>query len=335
MRGVIIAGLVAASLLGAATARAAAPLLLEAKIALPDVIGRLEGLAVDRARGRVFVAELGNDSVGIVDLAHKTLIRRLPHLKEPRGLAYIASSDTLYVASGLDGAVRLFHGASLAPAGIIAVGPEPDEVRADAASGLVYVGYGGGAIAVIDDATRQIRGEITLSEHPAGFALTPDGKRLLVNVAAAHEIAVIDTEADKRTAVWPLRDGRDNGPLALDGERVITVFRRPPLLAALSAKDGKTLATLATCLDAGEVFLDAARRRLYVVCGEGVVEVLEPADAGFRRLARLPTGAGARTALFSPELDRLVVAVPATPANAVSEAAPRAPAALWIFRPAP
>ena len=335
MRGPAIACVILASLLGAAPARAEAPLLLEAKIALPDVIGRLDGLALDRARERVFVAEVGNDSVGVVDLAHPTLVRRLPHLQEPRGLAYLASSDTLYVVSGLDGALRLFHGASLAAAGVIALGPEPDEIRADAASGLVYVGYGGGAIAVVDDMTRQIRGEITLSDHPAGFALTPDGKRLLVNVAAAHEIAVIDTAADKREAVWPLSGGRDNAPLALDGERVLTVFRRPPLLAALSIKDGKALATLPSCADAGAVFVDAVRRRVYVVCGEGAVDVIEPADAGYRRLARLPTGPGARTALFSPELDRLVVAVPATPASAATEAAPRAPAALWIFRPAP
>jgi DNA-binding beta-propeller fold protein YncE len=335
MRGAPIACIIAAALIGAAPARAEAPLLLEAKIALPDVIGQLDGLAVDRARGRVFVAELGNDSVGIVDLAREKLVHRLPHLKEPRGLAFLASSDTLYVACGLDGALRLFRGTALAAAGVIAIGPEPDEIRADAASGLIYVGYGGGAIAVVDDATRQVRGEITLREHPAGLALTPDGKRLLVNVAAAHEIAVIDAATDKRAAVWLLHDGRDNVPLALDGERVITVFRRPPLLAALSARDGKTLAALPTCADAGGVFVDAARRRLYVVCGEGAVDVFEPADAGFRRLARLPTGPGARTGMFIPELDRLVVAVPATPASAVTEAAPRAPAALWIFRPVP
>lgn len=334
MRGMIVAGIIAA-LAGAVPARADAPLQLEAKIALPDVIGRLDGLALDRARKRLFVAETGNDSVGVVDLAQEKRVRQLLHLKEPRGLAYLASSDTLYVASGLDGALRLFRGASLDAAGIVALGPEPDEIRADAASGLVYVGYGGGTIAVIDDATHQIRGQITLREHPAGFALTPDGKRLLVNVAAAHEIADIDTEADKRVAVWPLSDGRDNGPLALDGERVLTVFRRPPLLAAISIKDGKTLAALPTCGDAGGVLADPARHRIYVVCGEGAVDVIEPAGAGFRHLARLPTGPGARTALFSSELDRLIVAVPATPASAVTETSPRAPAALWIFRPAP
>lgn len=40
---------------------------LEAKIPLGDVAGRIDHLAVDLARGRLFVAELGNNSVGVVD----------------------------------------------------------------------------------------------------------------------------------------------------------------------------------------------------------------------------------------------------------------------------
>ena len=44
------------------------PLILEAKIPLGDVSGRIDHMALDRARGRLFVAELGNDSLGVVDL---------------------------------------------------------------------------------------------------------------------------------------------------------------------------------------------------------------------------------------------------------------------------
>ncbi|MGO8915193.1 MAG: hypothetical protein ACLQJR_04740 [Stellaceae bacterium] len=334
MRRTAIAGVIAAALLGAAPAQAEEPLALDAKIALPDIIGRLDGIAVDLAHQRLFVAELGNDSVGMVDLATRKFVRRLPHLKEPRGLGYLPSNETLYVVSALDGMLRLFTGAALAPAGTVALGQNPEEIRVDAAAGLIYVGYGSGAIAVIDAATREVRRRIKLGEHPEGLALAPDGKRLYVNVPAAHEVAVVDLTADKPPAIWP-QEGRENVPLALDGERVVTIFGRPPQLAALSPKDGKTLATLATCADAGDVFVDATRHRVYVVCGEGVVDVIERADPGYRRLARVPTGPGARTALFIPELDRLVVAVPATPPSAVTEAAPPAPAALWLMRPTP
>ena len=40
-----------------------APLQLEAKIALGDVRGRIDHMAVDLKRQHLFVAELGNDSV--------------------------------------------------------------------------------------------------------------------------------------------------------------------------------------------------------------------------------------------------------------------------------
>ena len=54
-----------------------APLQLEAKILLGDVRGRIDHMAVDLKRQRLFVAELGNDSVGVVDLANRSLIRTI------------------------------------------------------------------------------------------------------------------------------------------------------------------------------------------------------------------------------------------------------------------
>ena len=51
--------------------------------------------------------------------------------------------------------------------------------------------------------------------------------------------------------------------------------------------------------------------RVYVIGGEGYVDVFDAAASGtYRRLARIATGAGARTGLWSPELDRLFVAWP-------------------------
>ena len=71
-----------------AQSKGAAPLELETKIPLGDVRGRIDHMAVDLKRQRLFVAELGNDSVGIVDLPNRKLISRIPGLKEPQGVGY-------------------------------------------------------------------------------------------------------------------------------------------------------------------------------------------------------------------------------------------------------
>jgi hypothetical protein len=44
------------------------PLVLESKIILGDVKGRIDHFASDPAHQRLFIAELGNNTVGVVDL---------------------------------------------------------------------------------------------------------------------------------------------------------------------------------------------------------------------------------------------------------------------------
>ncbi len=99
-----------------------APLQLEAKIPLGAVRGRIDHMAVDLKRQRLFIAELGNDSVGIVDLASQKLLRTIPGMKEPQGVGYEPSTDMLYVANAGDGSVRLFDGTDYKVAGQIELG---------------------------------------------------------------------------------------------------------------------------------------------------------------------------------------------------------------------
>src|ERR1700736_3556247 len=76
----------------------AALLQLEGKIPLGSVRGRIDHMAIDLDRHRLFVAELGNDSVGVVDLDARKVVHQLGGLKEPQGVGYLPSSDTLFVA---------------------------------------------------------------------------------------------------------------------------------------------------------------------------------------------------------------------------------------------
>src|SRR5215475_3708726 len=129
------------------------PLQIEAKIPIGNVSGRIDHMAVDLARQRLFVAELGNNSVGVVDLNGRKVIRNIEELKEPQGVAYVASMDTLYVANGGDGSVRLFIGPDHAPAGQIELQDDADNIRVDSAANQLIVGYGSGGLGVIDIGT--------------------------------------------------------------------------------------------------------------------------------------------------------------------------------------
>jgi len=300
------------------------PLQLEAKIPLGKVRGRIDHLAVDLARQRLFVAELGNNSIGVIDLKERKLAATLAGLKEPQGVGYVPSTDTLYVANAGDGSVRLFQGADLAPAGRIELGDDADNIRVDARANKVFIGYGGGALAVIDPMSRTKIADIPLQAHPEGFQLDDAGTQIFVNLPDARQIAAVDRLAGKVTASWAVEDARANFPMAIDedAQRVLVVFRSPAKLAAFAIGDGALAAKVDTCGDADDVFVDAKRHRVYVSCGQGFIDVFEARGAAYDRIGHIATAGGARTSLLVPELDRLFLAVRA----GASE-----PAAIWVF----
>jgi DNA-binding beta-propeller fold protein YncE len=248
-------------------------------------------------------------------------------LSEPQGVAYVPFADSVFVANAGDGSVHVLRGDDLVPIGRIELGEDADNVRVDTQRNRVLVGYGNGALAVIDPATHTKVGDIRLKGHPESFQIDETGTKVFVNVPDARDIEVADLASEANRSL-PMHGAGSNFPMAIDRDthRVLVVFRSPPTLMAVSSQDGRIVAKTETCGDADDVFVDLKRRRVYVSCGEGIVDVLELREAGYRRLARVPTVAGARTSLFVPELDRLFVAV---------RAKSNEPAAIWVFRPAP
>jgi DNA-binding beta-propeller fold protein YncE len=318
----------APDLAGPDAASGTGPLTVEARIPLGDVEGRIDHLAFDAKRARLYVAELGNDTIGVVDLKARRVIRTAGGFDEPQGIAYEPSTDTVYVANGGDGSVAVFRAGDFAAVGRIELGDDADNVRVDSTAGRVYVGHGDGALAVIDPATRTKVADIPLKGHPESFQLDPAGTDIFVNVPDAGEIAVVARDVRRQTASWPTGKLRANYPMTLDGSRneVITIFRRPPRLERFQMRSGRSLAGTEVCADSDDVFADPERHRLYVICGEGFVDTFDTSGEEYTRAGRLQTSSGSRTGLYVAELDRLLVAI---------RASDKEPAAVWILRPGP
>jgi DNA-binding beta-propeller fold protein YncE len=303
-----------------------APMQLEAKIPLGNVAGRIDHLAIDGKRQHLFIAELGNNTVGAVDLAKRAVIHRMTGLSEPQGVAYLEAQDTIYVANAGDGSVHLYNGADFAERGRIALGSDADNIRFDAKDARLVVGYGSGALSVIDPATGKGVANYALKAHPESFQIDTSGNRIFINLPEARAIAVLERSSGKLLVQWPMKYVA-NFAMALDRDqpRLFSVFRKPTKLVGYATDTGKVLAEADTCGDADDLFIDARRQRIYVICGEGFVDVFDARDK-LRRLARVPTVEGARTGLFVPERDRLYVAARARGSE---------PATLWVFQPAP
>ncbi len=304
------------------------PLVLEGKILLGAVTGRIDHFAFDPDRQLLFVAELGNNSVGIVGLKERKVLHRIAGLSEPQGVAYHPGTSTLYVANAGDGSLRLFQGSDFAPLGRIELGADADNIRLDPWRNRIIVGYGKGGLAVIDPASRRKVADMPLDGHPESFQFDETGARIFVNVPDAPQITALDAVSGRPVSFLESAGASSNFAMAVDADehRVVIAFRNPARLVVFGTATGTREASLETCRDADDVFIDARRHRLYVSCGEGVIDVYAQAGSSYERIARIPTVAGARTSLFVPANDRLYLGVRATASE---------PAAIWVFRPQP
>jgi DNA-binding beta-propeller fold protein YncE len=289
------------------------------EVPLPNVTGRIDHLAFDAAGNRLFVAALGNNTIEAIELARRH-VTRVGTSSHPQGLAYLANTGRLVVAAADDPLVRAIEPASGTSAMEVRLGEDCDNVRLTADGSRILVGHGDGAIAVLD-AEGHVKSDIRVGGHPESFQLEPDSSRVFVNVPTLGQVVVIDRDSGKILARWPV-SAAANFPMALDHarHRLFVVSRNPATLLLFDTTSGTLVETLPTVGDGDDVFFDAARRRVYVIGGEGAVAVVDVSSRA-REIGRVPTKAGARTGFWVEPSSTLFVAAPArsgTPAAVIA-----------------
>lgn len=295
------------------TATAAEPLILIHTILLPGVKGRFDHFACDPKAHRLTLAALGNNTGEIFDLVESKHLRSITGLRKPTGTLLLSQPNYFYFANGDDGTFRTFDRTTFATASQLDGLDDADNVRFDAAAKLIYVGYGEGALAVTDDVTSKLLDRIPLAGHPESFQLETEGPRIFVNVPDKKQIAVVDRQKRKVIATWAMERWQANFPMALDESSHLLFIgcRNPSRLVIFDTERGIPIADLEISGDTDDLFFDAKRQRIYASCGGGYIDVIQKtASDHYDRIARIATRLGARTCFFSPDLDRLYLAIP-------------------------
>jgi DNA-binding beta-propeller fold protein YncE len=293
------------------------PLQLEEQIPVPGVAGRLDHFTADAKRKRLFVSALGNNTVEVIDVFAGRVVHSIKGLAQPQGPLYVPGADKLYVANAEDGKVRVYDGATYTLRKTIDFGKDPDNLRYDEASKMVFVGFGeeDGGIAMIDPLTDERVGQLYKTEgHPESFQVESSGARIYANVPDAGNVVESIDRKSGAVAKWPLKGLRGNYAMALNEEdhRLFTITRKTPMMVVLNTETGVEVARLRAAGECDDVYFDASRKRIYVIGGEGFISVFQQNDPDhYSEVARVPSGIGIRTGYFFVRRDRFYVGVPA------------------------
>lgn len=297
---------------------------LSAKIPLPNVSGRIDHLTYDEKDHLVFLAALGNNTVEIINTATRQVVHSIKGLHEPQGVVYIPSLQRLVVANDKNGGCDFFETKNFTLIGSIDLKDDADNVRFDSSSGLLYVGYGSGAIACIDPIQIKLLYSIPLDGHPESFQLSKKEDRMYINVPDADEIEVADITAHSIIAKWKNKNASSNFPMALDEENKCLYIgcRSPARLRTVNTETGEDIQTTECSSDADDVFYSEKDSLIFVSAGKGYIDVFKTNGSSAEQINHIETSSGARTSLWLPDSKQLLLAVPAHNGN---------DAALWIY----
>src|SRR5579862_246938 len=309
---------------GAALGQDSPALSAKDPIHLTKVEGRMDHLGIDVKGERLFATAFDNHTLEIIDLKTGRQVHTITGLDEPQGAFYDPANNRLFEANGGDGTVKMFDGTTFQLLQTVTLDLDADNVRYDARSKHIVVGFGGekflagkvarpgggGALAILDS-NGKIVGEIDMDAHPESFQLEKSGTRVFVNVPDKQEVEVADLVKGTVLARWPVTC-TTNFPMALDElhHRLFVGCRMPARLAVFDTETGKIVASPAIVEHTDDLFFDASKGRIYIL-GEGFIEAWREKDPDhFDRVGRFPTPADGRTGLFVPDLGELFETIP-------------------------
>ena len=302
-----------------AAAQEKPPLRLVATTPLPGFSGDFDHFALDLKGKRLFLTAEDHKTVEVFDLDGKR-IHSITGFGQPHAALFLPDVNKLIVTDGDDfGMVELVSGEDYKildtiklPSGVDGAVFNPVNQYYYVESGSDEPGAKTHALNIIDTKTFKHIGDIILpGGHSEAMAIDQAGKTMYVNLTGTNEVGVVDLESRKVTARWPIPGAQTANALALDepNHRVFIATRKPPTFFVFNTDTGKVITKLPCAAQNDDMWLDIARKRIYVT-GTETTTVFEQKDADhYTHIADVPTGFRARTSLLVPDLNRLYTAV--------------------------
>jgi DNA-binding beta-propeller fold protein YncE len=273
-----------------------------------------------------YLAALGNNTVEAVDLKSGKILHSISGLSEPQGVVYIPKHHELFVANGGTGECIFYDATTWQKVGSIKYDDDADDVRYDAGSDRIYVGYGSGDIGIIDVTTHKKIADIALPAHPESFQLDTKEGKIWINLPGSGMIGVADLKTNKLVAQWKKFLPRANFPMAYDSvqHRVMVGYRIPATLKVLDSHSGKEIFSSGMVGDVDDFYWDENTKQILISGGGGSINIFKQTGANvYKQVADIKTRNGARTSLWVPELRLFLIA---------ARAADGKPATLLVYR---
>jgi DNA-binding beta-propeller fold protein YncE len=287
---------------------------------IPSISGHFDRFGLDLKGRRLFVTPEDNGTVEVYNLATGKFEHSIGGIGMAHGVLFRSDLNRIYVTDGTDGLLRIFDGKTYQLLKTTKLLIDADSIGYDAKTHDLYIANGGKdagldycLLSIVNTDTGDHVGDIKIDgARLEQMVLEESGPRLFINITDKREVGVIDRNKRQVVATWPVTEGEINAAIGLDEkDHRLLVGCRSGQLVVFDTETGKPVAVLPISPGADDMTYDPVRKRIYVPCAEGFVDVFEQSDPDhYRRIGKIATGPMGKTGILVSSLNRYFVAVP-------------------------
>ena len=143
-------------------------------------------------------ADKAADGIGLVDIAKKTLLRKISAGSDPEEFALSTDGKELYVANEDVGTASVLNIDTGKVDHLVLVSREPEGTVTSPDGNTFYVTCEtGGDVFVVDTSTYKVIGRLKVNPRPRSIDFLPDGSRVFVPSESTGELSIFDSSSYK------------------------------------------------------------------------------------------------------------------------------------------
>jgi YVTN family beta-propeller protein len=251
---------------------------LNLKITVPLILAMIH-LGSAQAQPYAYVANLGADSVSVIDTLTNRVVATVAVGAQPDGVAASPDGHRVYVANFAANTVAIMDTATDTVTGNVPVGNGPVGLAASADGSRLYVANrGDNTVSVVDTASDAVVTVVPVGAGPDAVAVTPDGGTLYVTNSYSHTpgvVSVIDTTAAAVTATVTVLRNPNRVAISPDGRTAYVTNFRSWNVAVIDVATRAVSALIRIFGRPSGVVLSPDGAFAYVVTLAGLVQVLD------------------------------------------------------------
>jgi len=156
-----------------------------------------EGVGVNTATNKIYVANANDDTVSVIDGSTDTVVDTVAVGDSPEGVGVNTATNKIYVANAGDDTVSVIDGSTDTVIDTVTVGDSPFGVGVNTATNKIYVAnVFDDTVSVIDGSTDTVVDTVTVGDGPFGVGVNTATNKIYVSNFSDDTVSVIDGSTD-------------------------------------------------------------------------------------------------------------------------------------------